>query len=89
MNAIKKMLRDKRLSFRARGVLALILTKPPGETFYQGWLYSQGTEGREAIRSALDELKRLGYATCTKEKRADGKIAYVWVFDSVPTKGQQ
>lgn len=52
---------DERLSFRARGVLIALLVKPDDWRCTTEELEKQGTEGREAIRTALRELEAAGY----------------------------
>lgn len=77
-------LRDRRLSFRARGVLAMVLTHRTDWEVSRGWLESHGTEGREAVKSALDELRALGYCKLESNKRPDGRFSWIWTFYDVP-----
>lgn len=53
---------DKRLSYRARGVLAYLLSKPSDWEVMASDVVNNGTEGREAIRACFRELKEHGYA---------------------------
>lgn len=80
-------LRDRRLSFRARGVLACLLSNEDDWEVVQASLESEGTEGREAIRSAMNELERFGYVK--KERARDGKgrlKEYRWMICEIPTQ---
>jgi hypothetical protein len=54
-------LEDARLSFRARGLLAWLLSKPDGWTVNSESIVDSGAEGRDAIRTALNELEKVGY----------------------------
>lgn len=79
------LLRDKRLSFKARGMLAMILSNRDDWQVHQSWLEEQGTEGREAVRSAFCELEASGYATHTVRRGAGGVFeACVWTFHDSP-----
>jgi hypothetical protein len=76
-----EMLRDKRLSFKARGVLAMVLTNREDWNVTAGWLEGQGTEGRDAIRGALGELKKFGYVTFHRVgNAATGLTDCIWTF---------
>lgn len=52
---------DQRLSFKAKGLLALLLSRPDGWNFRVEWLVNQSQDGREAVRSGLKELEDCGY----------------------------
>jgi hypothetical protein len=66
-------LRDKRLSFKARGVLAMVLSYSGEWDSPRDWLEQQSDkDGRDAIQSALNELTDLGYRTVVKKQKADG-----------------
>ena len=54
-------IRDPRLSWRAKGILAGCLSHSAGFRFNKGWILSHGTEGRDAINAALMSLRELGY----------------------------
>jgi len=60
-------LRDSRLSFKARGVLALVLSNVGEWEATLRWLCKQSDkDGKHAIQQALNELTALGYRHVTK-----------------------
>lgn len=78
-------LSDSRLSYRARGVLAYLLTKPDEWEVNMKEIESGGKEGREAIRAAFNELKALGYAELKAEKGDGGAFAgRKWMINECP-----
>lgn len=66
-------LRDKRLSFKARGVLAMVLSYSGEWDAPRDWLEQQSDkDGRDAIQSALNELTDLGYRKVVRSQKPDG-----------------
>ena len=58
------LLRDERISYRARGIAARLLTNAPGFRMTAIDLARQSpNEGRTAVLSAMKELRKYGYAT--------------------------
>lgn len=67
-------LRDTSLSFRARGILALVLSNAGEWKASRGWIEAQSpTEGREAVQRALNELTASGYRIVHRAQDAAGK----------------
>lgn len=60
-------LRDSRLSFKARGILSLVMSHTQGWSLSIRQLANDSIEGRDAIRSAIKELEDLGYLTRSQE----------------------
>lgn len=77
------MLRDKTLSYKARGLLAMLLSNKDTWQVQKGWLQEMGTEGREAIQGAISELEAAGYMRYVPQPRENGKfVGSVWhVYD--------
>ena len=79
----KSMLEDPRLSFRAKGLLAHLLSLPEGSSFKIKGLAAVSTEGRDAIETALKELEAAGYYRQMKELDEDGVLQSIGIVYSV------
>lgn len=75
-----RILEDARLSWRAKGVLAYLLSKPPEWEVRSEDVINKSTDGRDAVRSAMAELKELGYAELINTR--DGRR---WVVREEPS----
>jgi len=69
------VLRDERLSYRARGVLVSILSRPDNWRISRDRLAREGKEGRDAVNTALNELTEFGYINRQKTQREDGTFS--------------
>jgi hypothetical protein len=79
------MLEDNQLSWRAKGLLAYMLSRPDNWKINKADLLKRGTEGRDAMQGALKELKDLGYLHIYSKTSGNGQIAeWVWEYDDVP-----
>jgi hypothetical protein len=71
-------LRDERLTFKARGLLAYIESHEVKWKINVSWLVAHSVEGKEAIRSAIAELELLGYLKREQENQGGrfGEVTY-------------
>lgn len=69
-------LRDNRLSFKARGLLAYIESHTPEWNISVHWLAAQNPEGKEALRSAIAELELYGYLK-REQENVEGRFGEV------------
>ncbi|MGH6657218.1 MAG: hypothetical protein ACRDVE_18700, partial [Actinocrinis sp.] len=77
------VLRDGRLSFCARGILAHVLSLPDGHRFDIRSLTERTPEGRQRVASALRELERFGYLRRTVTRGDRGRVSTeVEVFET-------
>lgn len=72
-------LRDERLTFKARGLLAYIESHHVKWEINVGWLVAHSVEGKEAIRSAIAELELYGYLRREQENVGGrfGEVTYI------------
>ena len=70
----KRFLSDSRISWRSKGILSYLLSKPDDWQTREADLIKQSTEGRDAVRAALRELEACGYMQ--KEQRRSGRGAF-------------
>jgi biotin operon repressor len=77
------VIRDSRLSYRARGVLLELLSRPDNWRVSGDSLARSGKEGRDAILTALKELRDCGYIRMVKVRNEDGTFETTnYVFDT-------
>lgn len=81
-------LADGRLSFKARGILAFLLSRPPGWKTSAEKLAKSGIDGERAVKSGLKELEAHGYLKRTRT-HADGSDpahpAGTWIHNQIIT----
>lgn len=70
----KTVLYDDQLSWKAKGLHAYMLSMPDDWTFYNEELVKHSKDGMTTLRSALKELKDLGYLARRPIKNEKGKI---------------
>lgn len=70
-------IRDNRLSFRARGLLHYLLSfDDPTAAFDMDALVRATREGRDAVRTAVAELRVNGYLISIQTRGSDGRIQW-------------
>lgn len=83
------VIRDKRLGFKAFGVLVYLLHLPPDFRVSVDWLSQQRRTGRYAIRAAIQELEALGYMGVELARDRRGKfVGWVWWVTDSPARGK-
>ena len=89
-NISNRVLNDSRLSWKARGLLVHLLSKPGNWKVIPSRMEKDSPQGISAIRSGLKELEKYGYAKLITIKGVDGKIiGREWVISDVPTRGDE
>lgn len=69
------ILRDARLSLRAKGLYALMFSKPNDWIFHEAALMTEFTDGRDALRATFRELIATGWLT-KLQPRQGGKFEH-------------
>ena len=78
-------LRDRRLSFKARGILAMVLSNVGEWEATARWIEDQSeVDGAHAVQSALNELTALGYRTVTHERDDQGRLRTIASWRHLP-----
>lgn len=72
------VLKDARLSWKAKGLFCYLLSLPEDWIIYQSELLNHATDGRESLRNAIQELEQLGYLQI--EKKRDGKGHFTTIY---------
>ncbi|GAA1690388.1 hypothetical protein GCM10009733_103230 [Nonomuraea maheshkhaliensis] len=72
-----RWVRDKRLTWKARGVLAWLASHKVGFRISENTLIAAAPDGRDAVRGAIRELERHGYLIRERERASSGKLGRV------------
>ncbi len=78
------LLRDERLSFAARGVLAYLLSHTDNWTIRMSDLIRQSPAARDAVQTIIKELRKFGYVRSERLRKTDGTFNCVWTIYEVP-----
>ena len=77
-------LRDKRMSLKAKGLLSFMLSLPLDWDYSLDGLEKICKEGKDSIRSALNELKLYGYLVIKKTQNNKGIFEYEYMIYEYP-----
>ena len=69
----KNMLGDNNISWKAKGILSYLLSKPDGWITYLVDIEKQSTDGRDSVSAGIKELEKTGYIK-RKRIREKGKF---------------
>jgi len=67
--------RDKRLSFKAKGLMSLMLSLPSDWDYTIAGLVTLAKDGRDSVNQGIKELEECGYLTRTQSTAANGKFS--------------
>jgi len=80
------VLSDKRLTWKAKGILVYLLSKPTNWKVQVTDLVKQSTDGEHAVRNGLKELRELGYANLRKVTDPKGQVSE-WEYTIMEVPG--
>lgn len=81
----KGFVNDASLSWKAKGVLLYLLSKPDDWQVYESDIVKHSTDGRDSVRTALSELITCGYIKRTRKRDELGRLSgYEYVVSEVP-----
>ena len=69
----KVAIEDNRLSWKARGILIFLLSKPDDWNVIVAYLINQSPDGRSAVMAALKELEDCGYMARNHRPKVAGR----------------
>ena len=77
-----ELIEDSQLTWKARGILIYLLSKPDHWRTTAAYLASQSPEGIHSVRAALQQLERAGYVRRIKKQNRRGQWStYTVIFD--------
>lgn len=83
----KRCVENTALSWKARGILAYLLSRPPDWTVRMSQLVSMSErEGPDAVRSAFKELQMHGYARLEAVRVAGKMAGQEWIIQEEPDR---
>ena len=77
-------LRDKNLSYKAKGLLSFMLSLPDNWDYSLNGLVAVSKEQITSIRSTIDELKKQKYLKREISKDSKGKFKYNYLIYEIP-----
>ena len=79
-------LNDKRLSWKAKGIMAYLLSMPDDWVFYMDELVTHAKDGRDSFRSGFKELKDAGYVErrAIKDEKTKKIISWETIVHEIP-----
>lgn len=87
--ASREILKNKSVSLKAKGLLMQMLSLPDNWSFSLNGIVALSSDGVDSTRTAINELKQLGYLEI-KKIDIHGKIDYEWIVSemSIPYMGK-
>lgn len=84
----KTILKEKQMSWKAKGIWLYAFSRPDDWTFRLCDLLKQSSDGKDSVTSGLHELEKYGYLKRNRFRNEDGRFApdAEWTFFETPQK---
>jgi hypothetical protein len=87
-NVSNQLIRDKRLSWKARGIFVYLWSQADNWQFYVSEVATHATDGKDSLASGLKELEKYGYLKRKNRLTVNGKISGMeWILSDSPLEG--
>jgi len=84
-NVSNQVIRDERLSWKARGIFVYLWSQADNWQFYVSEVAKHATDGRESLQNGLKELEEFGYLKRTNRQNNGGKFSGMeWILSDIP-----
>ena len=84
-----QLIRDDRLSWKARGIFTYLWSMSDGWDFRVNEVSRHAKDGRDSLRAGLKELEEYGYLKRQYKQSNGGKLdGYEWVLNDSPVAGK-
>lgn len=70
----KKFIHDDNLSWKAKGILLYLLSRPDDWRIYETELNKHSSDGRDSLRTGIKELEQAGYIHRTRRRNEKGQL---------------
>ena len=88
-NVSNTLIRDKRLSWKARGIFIYLWSQADEWQFYVSEIATHATEGERALRSGIKELENFGYLKRVHSHSENGSFDGMdWVLTDHPAQNR-
>lgn len=85
--ASKFYVEDETLSWKAKGIMSYLFSKPDDWQIYQTQLEKVSTDGKASVRTTINELLDKGYMTREKRRKGNGDFdGYDYTLHEYPVK---
>lgn len=84
-----QLIRDDRLSWKARGIFTYLWSMSDGWDFRVNEVSGHAKDGRDSLRAGLKELEEYGYLKRHYKQNNGGKLdGYEWILNDSPATGK-